>query len=221
MRFSHLCEGSSKNCSTSQKETLMCATGLDVFDITYRYGQDKPLTLSASLCFEQCDTGVEGDNASSMELYALLSRLANLPIRQDLAVTGSVNQWGEVQAIGGVNEKVEGFFDVCRVHGLTGTQGVLIPAANVRHLILRPDVIYAVGNTPLVALHNITALVRTITVGHFGLPVFTFMLGILRPTIVLERCHFGGFLRQRRPTFATHNWSAAEIGNNTFGTHPA
>jgi ATP-dependent Lon protease len=109
-----------------------------------RYGQDKPLTLSASLCFEQSYSGVEGDSASSTELYALLSRLTELPIRQDLAVTGSVNQWGEVQAIGGANEKVEGFFDVCRIQGLTGQQGVMIPAANVRNLILRPDVIVAV-----------------------------------------------------------------------------
>jgi ATP-dependent Lon protease len=109
-----------------------------------RYGQDKPLALSASLCFEQSYSGVEGDSASSTELYALLSRLAELPIRQDLAVTGSVNQWGEVQAIGGANEKIEGFFDVCRIRGLTGRQGVMIPAANVRNLILRPDVVDAV-----------------------------------------------------------------------------
>lgn len=109
-----------------------------------RYGQDKPLALSASLCFEQSYAGVEGDSASSTELYALLSRLAELPIRQDLAVTGSVNQWGEVQAIGGVNEKIEGFFDVCRLRGLTGHQGVMIPSANVRNLMLRPDVIAAV-----------------------------------------------------------------------------
>ncbi len=110
------------------------------------YGRDKPLALSASLCFEQSYSGVEGDSASSTELYALLSRLAELPVRQDLAVTGSVNQWGEVQAIGGVYEKVEGFFDVYRVRGLTGTQGVMIPAANVRNLVLRPDVIEAVEN---------------------------------------------------------------------------
>ncbi|MEW6300336.1 MAG: ATP-binding protein, partial [Thermodesulfobacteriota bacterium] len=110
-----------------------------------RYGQDKPLTLSASLCFEQSYSGVEGDSASSTELYALLSRLADLPVRQDLAVTGSVNQWGEVQAIGGANEKIEGFFDVCRVKGLTGKQGVLIPAANVRNLVLRADVVDAVA----------------------------------------------------------------------------
>lgn len=109
-----------------------------------RYGQDKPLALSASLCFEQSYSGIEGDSASSTELYALLSRLSNLPIRQDLAVTGSVNQWGEVQAIGGVNEKIEGFFDVCRARGLTGRQGVLIPASNVRNLVLRTEVIEAV-----------------------------------------------------------------------------
>ena len=111
-----------------------------------RFGQNQPLALSASLCFEQSYGGVEGDSASSTELYALLSRLANIPLRQDIAVTGSVNQWGEVQAIGGVNEKIEGFFDVCRAIGLTGKQGVLIPEANVRHLVLRNDVIEAVAN---------------------------------------------------------------------------
>jgi predicted ATP-dependent protease len=111
-----------------------------------RFGQHQPLALSASLCFEQSYGGVEGDSASSTELYALLSRLADVPLRQDIAVTGSVNQWGEVQAIGGVNEKIEGFFDVCRVVGLTGKQGVLIPAANVRHLILRQDVVQAVAD---------------------------------------------------------------------------
>ncbi|MBI2361557.1 MAG: AAA family ATPase [Deltaproteobacteria bacterium] len=110
-----------------------------------RYGQDKPLAISASLCFEQSYSGVEGDSASAAELYALLSRIANVPLRQDIAVTGSVNQWGEVQAIGGVNEKIEGFYDVCRVIGLTGRQGVMIPAANVRNLILRNDVIEAVA----------------------------------------------------------------------------
>ncbi len=109
-----------------------------------RYGQHQPLALSASLCFEQSYSGIDGDSASSTELYALLSSLANVPLRQDLAVTGSVNQWGEVQAIGGANEKIEGFFDVCRVRGLTGQQGVMIPAANVRNLILRADVLNAV-----------------------------------------------------------------------------
>ena len=110
-----------------------------------RFGQNQPLALSASLCFEQSYGGVEGDSASSTELYALLSRLSNIPLRQDIAVTGSVNQWGEIQAIGGVNEKIEGFYDVCRVVGLTGKQGVLIPESNVRHIVLREDVIEAVA----------------------------------------------------------------------------
>jgi len=109
-----------------------------------RYADDRPLALSASLVFEQTYGEVEGDSASSAELYALLSALADVPIKQSLAVTGSVNQNGEVQAIGGVNEKIEGFFDVCKARGLTGEQGVLIPVANVKHLMLRRDVIDAV-----------------------------------------------------------------------------
>ena len=108
-----------------------------------RYALDTPMSLFASLVFEQSYGGVEGDSASSAELYALLSALAELPLRQDFAVTGSVNQQGEVQAIGGVNEKIEGFFDICQRRGLTGTQGVLIPNANVQHLMLRRDVIEA------------------------------------------------------------------------------
>jgi lon-related putative ATP-dependent protease len=109
-----------------------------------RYALDYPLSLSASLVFEQSYGGVEGDSASSAELYALLSALAGAPLRQSLAVTGSVNQHGEVQAIGGVNEKIEGFFDICNNRGLSGEQGVLIPAANVKHLMLRHDVVAAV-----------------------------------------------------------------------------
>ncbi|MFQ5340465.1 MAG: Lon protease family protein [Anaerolineae bacterium] len=112
--------------------------------LSQRYAQDKPLSLSARLVFEQSYEGVEGDSASSTELYALLSALSELPIRQEIAVTGSVNQHGEIQAIGGVNQKIEGFFDVCRVKGLTGEQGVMIPAANVQHLMLREDVVEAV-----------------------------------------------------------------------------
>jgi lon-related putative ATP-dependent protease len=108
-----------------------------------RYALDTPMSLYASLVFEQSYGGVEGDSASSAELYALLSALADVPLRQNLAVTGSVNQHGECQAIGGVNEKIEGFFDICRARGLTGSQGVLIPAANVQHLMLRQDVIEA------------------------------------------------------------------------------
>ncbi|MEY6432148.1 ATP-binding protein [Thioalkalicoccus limnaeus] len=105
-----------------------------------RYALDHPLSLSASLVFEQSYGGIEGDSASSAELYALLSALADLPIRQSLAVTGSVNQLGEVQAIGGVNEKIEGFFDTCAARGPIDGHGVLIPAANVKHLMLRADI---------------------------------------------------------------------------------
>ena len=110
-----------------------------------RYATSQPLSLSASLVFEQSYGGVEGDSASSAELYALLSALADAPVKQSLAVTGSVNQHGDVQAIGGVNEKIEGFFEVCRARGLTGDQGVLIPASNVKHLMLRSEVVEAVA----------------------------------------------------------------------------
>jgi predicted ATP-dependent protease len=109
-----------------------------------KYAQDKPLSLAARLVFEQSYGLVEGDSASSTELYAILSALSNVPLTQSLAVTGSVNQKGEVQAIGGVNEKIEGFFQVCKAKGLTGHQGVLIPASNVEHLMLKEEVVDAV-----------------------------------------------------------------------------
>jgi lon-related putative ATP-dependent protease len=112
--------------------------------LAQKYAQDKPLTLTAKLVFEQSYEGVEGDSASSAELYALLSALSGVPIKQGIAVTGSVNQHGEVQAIGGVNEKIEGFFDVCKIKGLTGEQGVLIPKSNVQNLMLREDIVEAV-----------------------------------------------------------------------------
>ena len=113
--------------------------------LSSRYALDRPLSLSASLVFEQSYGGVDGDSTSSAELYALLSALAEAPIRQGLAVTGSVNQQGEVQAIGGVNEKIEGFFDVCSERRLDGKQGVLIPETNIKHLMLRQDVVDACG----------------------------------------------------------------------------
>ena len=109
-----------------------------------KYAQDKPLTVSASIAFEQSYGGVDGDSASSTEIYGLLSSLSQIPIKQYLAVTGSVNQRGEVQAIGGVNQKIEGFYDCCRKKGLTKTQGVLIPESNVKDLMLRKDVVEAV-----------------------------------------------------------------------------
>jgi lon-related putative ATP-dependent protease len=108
-----------------------------------KFARDKPLSISARLVFEQSYSGVEGDSASSTELYALLSALSGLPVRQDLAVTGSVNQKGEVQAIGGVNEKLEGFFEVCKAKGLTGKQGAMIPASNVQNLMLKEEMVEA------------------------------------------------------------------------------
>ena len=109
-----------------------------------RYADDMPLSLSAQITFEQNYGGIDGDSASSTELYALLSSLANMPIKQGIAVTGSVNQWGEIQAIGGVTQKVEGWYAVCKEKGLTGDQGVLIPASNVDDLMLRVGVVDAV-----------------------------------------------------------------------------
>jgi len=111
-----------------------------------KYAQNKPFALSASIAFEQSYSGVDGDSASSTEVYAILSSLSGLPLRQDLAVTGSLNQKGEIQPIGGVNEKIEGFFAVCRAKGLTGTQGVIIPYQNVSNLMLSEEVVQAVKN---------------------------------------------------------------------------
>jgi lon-related putative ATP-dependent protease len=130
-----------------------------------RYAADRPLSLSATLVFEQSYGGIEGDSASSAELYALLSGIAGVPIRQDFAVTGSVNQHGDVQPIGGVNEKVEGFFDVCAERGLTGTQGVLVPHANVKHLMLDRRVLEAVqeGKFQVVAVRTIDEGLEVLT----------------------------------------------------------
>jgi lon-related putative ATP-dependent protease len=130
-----------------------------------RYATERPLTLSASLVFEQSYGGVDGDSASAAELFALLSALADVPIKQSLAVTGSVNQHGQIQAIGGANEKIEGFFDICRARGLTGEQGVLIPAANVKNLMLRQDVIDAVaeGKFAIYAIETIDQGIEILT----------------------------------------------------------
>jgi predicted ATP-dependent protease len=130
-----------------------------------KFAQEMPLSLSASICFEQSYEGVDGDSASSTELYALLSSLSNVPIRQGIAVTGSVNQHGTIQPIGGVNQKIEGFFDVCKAKGLTGEQGVMIPMQNVRHLMLRPDVVQAVaeGRFHLYAVSSIDEGIEVLT----------------------------------------------------------
>ena len=110
----------------------------------WQFAQDTPLSLSASLCFEQSYEGIDGDSASSTELYALLSSLSDVPLRQYIAITGSVNQKGEIQPIGGVNQKIEGFFQVCQAKGLNGKQGVMIPHQNLRNLMLKPEVVEAV-----------------------------------------------------------------------------
>ncbi|MBS7620195.1 AAA family ATPase, partial [Candidatus Bathyarchaeota archaeon] len=114
--------------------------------LSERYAQEKPLSLNARLVFEQSYSGVEGDSASSTELYAILSALSNKPIKQYIAVTGSINQKGEVQAIGGVNEKIEGFFEICKMRGLNGKHGVVIPWSNVKNLMLKEEVVEAVKN---------------------------------------------------------------------------
>jgi len=129
------------------------------------YAQDKPITVSASLCFEQGYSMVDGDSASCAEIYALMSSLSLVPLRQDIAVTGSVNQKGEVQPIGGVNEKIEGFFDVCRARGLTRKQGVMIPASNVADLMLRQEIVDAVkrGQFHIYAVHSIDEGIEVLT----------------------------------------------------------
>jgi predicted ATP-dependent protease len=133
-----------------------------------RYAKNQPLALAASLAFEQSYGMVDGDSASLAELCALLSNLAHTPINQSLAITGSVNQFGQAQAIGAVNEKIEGFFDICAARELTGTQGVLIPAANVKHLMLRKNVVdaAAAGKFHIYAVENVDQAITLLT----GLP---------------------------------------------------
>jgi len=130
-----------------------------------KYAQQSPLSLSSSVCFEQSYDGVDGDSASSTELYAILSSLADVPIKQGVAVTGSVNQNGEIQAIGGVNFKIEGHYDVCRLKGFSEGQGVMIPRANVRNLMLRADVVEAVkaGKFHIYAVSTIDEGIEVLT----------------------------------------------------------
>jgi predicted ATP-dependent protease len=133
--------------------------------IRSRYGQTHPIAMTASLCFEQSYSGIDGDSASSTELYALLSALSGAPLRQDLAVTGSVDQYGHVQAIGGVNQKVEGFYRVCKAMGLTGSQGVLVPRSNVANLTLDPETTAAIerGQFHIYPIDNIDRGIETLT----------------------------------------------------------
>jgi len=133
--------------------------------LAHRYAQERPLSLSASLVFEQSYGTVEGDSASVAELCGLISALSGLPIRQDIAVTGSVSQHGQVQPVGGINEKIEGFFDVCRARGLTGRQGVIIPRTNIRHLMLRRDVVEAAdrGNFAVYPVGHVDEAIAILT----------------------------------------------------------
>ncbi len=149
------------------------------------YAQERPLALSASICFEQSYEGVDGDSASSTELYALLSSLSKVPIRQGIAVTGSVNQHGLIQPIGGVNQKIEGFYDVCKAKGLTKDQGVMIPIQNIKNLMLRPDVVEAVreGTFHIYAVQSIDEGIELLT----GMPAGVKENGTYPPNTINHR----------------------------------
>ena len=139
--------------------------------LTSRYAPNTPLSLHASIVFEQSYGGVEGDSASVAELCALMSSISKVPIRQNMACTGSINQLGRVQAVGGVNEKIEGFFEICRKRGLDGSQGVIIPRDNVKHLMLREDVVQAVRDKKFTvyAIETIDEAIELLTGSPAGL----------------------------------------------------
>jgi lon-related putative ATP-dependent protease len=140
--------------------------------LTHRYARKHPLSLTARLTFEQSYSGVDGDSASSTETYAMLSALSDVPIKQQFAVTGSVNQMGEVQAIGGVNQKLEGFYDLCKVRGLNGGHGVVIPKSNVKNLMLREDVVDAIkeGKFHIYPVETIDEGIEVLTGVPAGVP---------------------------------------------------
>jgi ATP-dependent Lon protease len=170
------------------------------------FAQNKPLIVSASITFEQSYSGVDGDSASSTEIYAILSSLAEIPLRQDIAVTGSVNQKGEIQAIGGVNLKIEGFFDVCKERGLTGRQGVLIPKTNIADLMLREDVLEAVrkNHFHIYAISTIDEGIEILT-GHKA--------GHRRTDGSFERATVLALVDQKLCRFA-EQWREFEAGSN-------
>jgi len=180
--------------------------------LSSRFAAEMPLSLSASLVFEQSYGGVEGDSASSTELYCLLSALAEVPIRQNFAVTGSVDQFGRVQAIGGVNEKIEGFFDLCRARGLSGEHGVLIPAANVRNLMLRHDVVTACaeGRFKVIPVETIDQGIALLT----GLPA-----GELDARGEFPSGSINRKVHARLATFARKAEAMARGNFNTRGNH--
>jgi predicted ATP-dependent protease len=179
----------------------------------YLAGQFLPhrqLSLSASLVFEQSYGGVDGDSASSAELYTLLSALSGVPIHQGLAVTGSVNQFGDIQPIGGANEKIEGFFEICQQRGLTGDQGVLIPAANVKHLMLRQDVVDAVERGmfsvyPIERVEEGIELLTGMRAGKRGVD------GRFPPHTIFQR------VEERLHQFGDASAKTGHSGSSTFG----
>lgn len=175
-----------------------------------RFGQQNPVAMTASICFEQSYSGIDGDSASSTELYALLSALSGVPIRQDLAVTGSVDQYGQVQAIGGVNEKIEGFYRVCKAAGLTGQQGVMAPRANLRNLMLDYETVEAVkqGRFHIYAVDSIDQGIEILTGVRAGAIDEPGTINYL----VARRLHeMGERLRERPPaeTRVIHEQAAA------------
>ena len=170
-----------------------------------KYAKEYPLSLSATLCFEQSYSGVDGDSASSAELYALLSSIAGVPVKQGLAVTGSINQKGEVQPVGAINEKIEGFFAVCKLQGLTGS-GVIIPRRNVENLMLSHEVVEAVaqGQFHIYAVDHVDDGIELIT----GLPA-----GQLRPDGTYEEGTIHYLVQQRLKRMAKNLANLQESGD--------
>ncbi len=173
-----------------------------------RYGTKVALNLSASLCFEQSYSGVDGDSASAAELFTLLSSISGIPLKQHLAVTGSVNQNGEIQPVGGINSKIEGFFDACKIKGLTGEQGVIIPGANRKNLMLREDLCEAVaaGKFHIYAISTVDDGMELLTGQKAGseAPDGAFPSGTINEAVVRELAAFGELLRSQKEQEETH-----------------
>jgi ATP-dependent Lon protease len=174
---------------------VMILTGF----LRQRFGQQHPIAMTASICFEQSYSGIDGDSASSTELYALLSALSAAPLRQDLAVTGSVDQHGMVQAIGGANEKIEGFYRVCKAIGLSGTQGVLVPRVNLRNLMLDPETVAAVEQGrfhiyPIDSIDQGIELLSGVRAGAIDEP------GTINHLVAAKLRRMAEMLRDRAPT---------------------
>ena len=186
-----------------------------------KYARDHPMALSATLTFEQLYNEVDGDSASSAELYALLSALSGLPLKQGIAVTGSVNQYGQVQAVGGINQKVEGFFEVCKARGLTGEQGVMIPKANVRTLMLKEEVVQAVreGRFHLWAVQSIDEGIELLT----GVPAGEraadggYPLGTVHALVDARLRYYALCLKEFASGQGTDGWGRERAGKEASG----